>query len=176
MEKYIEEIKSLKENPPKPQDYDSTKKQFQSYKNDYMYVKQQFDEKVKELQNLRKQIETMNENSPYTQYKKKLKDSSLLFCSKVATFIEQVGGYVWLTDKLNEIPKLEREGYIKSVHVIKSWADTMEYNINNKNMLPTSMSGSSDKNSYVTNLIELHMFKITLSPLFHIKNQIKCIL
>lgn len=79
MEKYIEEIKSLKENPLKPQDYDSTKKQFQSYKNDYMYVKQQFDEKVKELQNLRKQIETMNENSPYTQYEKKLKDSSILF-------------------------------------------------------------------------------------------------
>ena len=132
MEKYIEEIKSLKENPPKPQDYESTKKQLQSYKNDYMYVKQQFDEKVKELQNLRKQIETMNDNSPYTQYEKKLKDSSLIFCSKVATFIEQVGGYVWLTDKLNEIPELEREGYIKSVHVIKSWADTMEYNINNK--------------------------------------------
>ena len=27
---------------------------------------------------------------------------------------------------------LEREGYISAVHAIKSWADTMEYNINNK--------------------------------------------
>ena len=34
--------------------------------------------------------------------------------------------------EINEIPELEREGYIKSVHAIKSWADTMEYNINNK--------------------------------------------
>lgn len=49
----------------------------------------------------------------------------------------------------------------------------MEYNINNKNMLPTSMSGSSDKNSYVTNLIKLHTFKITLSPLFHNKKSNK---
>ena len=28
--------------------------------------------------------------------------------------------------------ELEREGYIKAIHTIKSWADTMEYNINNK--------------------------------------------
>jgi len=132
MEKYIEEIKSLKENPPKPQDYESTKRQLQNYQSDYADLKRQFDNNMKELQNLKKQIETMNDNSPYTQYEKKLKDSSLLFCSKVATFIEQVGGYAWLIDKINEIPELEREGYIKSIHVIKSWADTMEYNINNK--------------------------------------------
>lgn len=132
MQKYIDEIKELKSNPPKPEDYDATKKELQDYKFDYKQLKVQFDEKVKELQDLRKQIEIMNNNSPVTQYEKKLKDSTLLFCSKIATFIEQVGGYIWLADKINEIPELEREGYIRSVHVIKSWADTMEYNINNK--------------------------------------------
>ena len=132
MQKYIDEIKELKSNPPKPEDYDSTKKELQDYKFDYKQLKTQFDEKVKELQDLRKQIEIMNDNSQVTQYEKKLKDSTLLFCSKIATFIEQVGGYIWLTDKINEIPELEREGYIRSVHAIKSWADTMEYNINNK--------------------------------------------
>lgn len=132
MQKYIDEIKELKSNPPKPEDYDSTKKELEDYKFDYKQLKSQFDEKVKELQDLRKQIETMNDNSPITQYEKKLKDSTLLFCSKIASFIEQVGGYIWLTDKINEIPELEREGYIRSIHAIKSWADTMEYNINNK--------------------------------------------
>lgn len=132
MQKYIDEIRELKSNPQKPGDYDSTKKELQDYKFDYMQLKTQLDEKVKELQGLRKQIEIMNDNSPVTQYEKKLKDSTLLFCSKIATFIEQVGGYIWLTDKINEIPELEREGYIRSVHAIKSWADTMEYNINNK--------------------------------------------
>lgn len=132
VQQYINEIRELKDNPPKPEDYDSTKKELQDYKFDYKQLKTQFDEKVKELQDLRKQIEIMNDNSPVTQYEKKLKDSTLLFCSKTATFIEQVGGYIWLTDKINEIPELEREGYIRSVHAIKSWADTMEYNINNK--------------------------------------------
>ena len=132
VQQYIDEIRELKNNPPKPSDYDSTKKELQDYKFDYKQLKSQFDEKVKELQSLRKQIETMNNNSPQTQYEKKLKDSTLLFCTKVSNFIEQVGGYIWLADKINEIPELERKGYIKSVHAIKSWADTMEYNINNK--------------------------------------------
>ena len=132
IQKYLDEIRELKSNPQNPEDYEYTKKQLNDYRFDYQQLKTQFDEKVKELQDLRKQLETMNNNSPITQYEKKLKDSTLLFCSKIATFIEQVGGYIWLTDKINEIPELEREGYIRSVHVIKSWADTMEYNINNK--------------------------------------------
>lgn len=135
VQQYIDRIKELESRAPKivkPDDYDSTKKELQDYKFDYKQLKSQFDEKVKELQSLRKQIEVINDNSPQTQYEKKLKDSTLLFCTKVSNFIEQVGGYIWLTDKINEIPELEREGYIRSVHAIKSWADTMEYNINNK--------------------------------------------
>ena len=134
VQKYIDEIKYLKENPiiEKPDDYDETKKQLQYYKSDYSNLKSDFDSKVKEVQDLRKQMENIKSEDPASQYSKKLKDSTLLFCSKVSAFIEQVGGYVWLTDEINKIPDLEREGYIKAVHAIKSWAETMEYNINNK--------------------------------------------
>ena len=132
MQKYIDEIHSLKANPPKPSDYDSTKRQLEDYKKDYSNLHSQFEDKVKELQDLRKQMENIKRDDPSEQYAKKLQNSVLTFCAKVSTFIEQVGGYVWLTDQINEIPELEREGYIKAVHTIKSWADTMECNINNK--------------------------------------------
>ena len=132
MQKYIDEIHSLKANPPKPADYDSTKRQLEDYKKDYSNLHSQFEDKVKELQDLRKQMENIKRDDPSEQYTKKLQNSVLTFCAKVSTFIEQVGGYIWLTDQINEIPELEREGYIKAVHTIKSWADTMEYNINNK--------------------------------------------
>lgn len=132
MQKYIDEIRSLKANPPKPADYDSTKRQLEDYKKDYSNLHSQFEDKVKELQDLRKQMENIKKDDPSEQYTKKLQNSVLTFCAKVSTFIEQVGGYVWLADQINEIPELEREGYIKAVHTIKSWADTMEYNINNK--------------------------------------------
>ena len=132
MQKYIDEIHSLKANPPKPVDYDSTKRQLEDYKKDYSNLHSQFEDKVKEVQDLRKQMENIKRDDPSEQYVKKFQNSVLTFCAKVSTFIEQVGGYVWLTDQINEIPELEREGYIKAVHTIKSWADTMEYNINNK--------------------------------------------
>lgn len=132
MQKYIDEIRSLKANPPKPADYDSTKRQLEDYKKDYSNLYSQFEDKVKELQDLRKQMENIKKDDPSEQYTKKLQNSVLTFCAKVSTFIEQVGGYVWLADQINEIPELEREGYIKAVYTIKSWADTMEYNINNK--------------------------------------------
>lgn len=134
VQKYIDEIRQLKENPivQEPDDYKDTKKQLQYYKQDYSTLKSDFDEKVKELQDLRKQLENIKNVEESDPYSEKIKNSTLLFCSKIATFIEQVGGYVWLTDEINKIPELEREGYIKSVHAIKSWADTMEFNINNK--------------------------------------------
>lgn len=134
VQKYIDEIRQLKENPivQEPDDYKDTKKQLQYYKQDYSALKSDFDEKVKELQDLRKQLENIKNVEESDPYSEKIKNSTLLFCSKIATFIEQIGGYVWLTDEINKIPELEREGYIKSVHAIKSWADTMEFNINNK--------------------------------------------
>lgn len=127
-----EEIKVLRKSLSEMEKYKSANKQLEGYKKDYQLLQESFSEKVSELQKLRKQIQIMNETSTEVQYEKKLKDSTILFCSKVATFIEQVGGYVWLTDKINEIPELEREGYIKAIQSVKAWADTMINNINNK--------------------------------------------
>lgn len=131
VQQYIDEIRELKNNPLKPSDYDITKKELQDYKKDYSNLKSQFDEKVSELQNLRKQIENMKVTTPTEQYNQKLKDSTIFFCSKVAEFIEKVGGYVWLIDHLNELPEYEKKSYISAVNAIYSWADTILNNINN---------------------------------------------
>lgn len=131
VQQYVDEIRELKSNPPKPSDYDSTKKELQDYKKDYSNLQSQFYEKVSELQELRKQIENMKETTPTEQYNKKLKDSTIFFCSKVADFIEKTGGYVWLVDHLNELPDYERKSYISAVSAIYAWADNLLNNINN---------------------------------------------
>ena len=130
VQQYINEIKQLKENPPIPSDYNSTKRELLDYKNDYNNLKSQFNEKVLELQELRKQIENMKVTEPTEQYNKKLKDSTIFFCSKVADFIEKVGGYVWLSDHLNELPDYERKSYVNSVKAIYAWAENLLSNIN----------------------------------------------
>lgn len=131
VQQYVDEIRELKNKPPKPYDYESTKKELQDYKKDYSNLKSQFDEKVSELQNLRKQIENMKVTTPTEQYNQKLKDSTIFFCSKVADFIEKVGGYVWLIDHLNELPDYEKKSYVSAVNAIYSWANTILTNINN---------------------------------------------
>ena len=130
VQQYINEIKQLKENPPIPSDYNSTKRELLDYKNDYNNLKSQFNEKVLELQELRKQIENMKVTEPTEQYNKKLKDSTIFFCSKVADFIEKVGGYVWLSDHLNELPDYERKSNVNAVKTIYAWAENLLSNIN----------------------------------------------
>jgi len=130
VQRYIDEIRELKNNPPKPYDYDSTKQALQNYKYDYSNLKSQFDEKVSELQTLRKQIENMKVTTPTEQYNKKLKDSTIFFCSKVADFIEKVGGYVWLIDHLNELPDYEKKSYISAVNAVYAWSSNLLSNIN----------------------------------------------
>lgn len=130
-EKYIEEIKLLKENSQIPEDYESTKRELKGWKEDYKNLRSQFDEKVSELQDLRKQIETMKVTTPTEQYNQKLKSSTIFFCSRVADFIEKTGGYVWLVEHLNELPDYERKSYINAVNAIYAWADNLLRNINN---------------------------------------------
>lgn len=130
VQKYIDEIRELKSNPPKPEDYDLTKQQLQDYKTDYQQLKTQFDNKVFELQELRKQIENMKQTEPTERYNKKLKDSTIFFCSKVADFIEKVGGYVWLTEHINELPEYEKKSYIHAANSVYAWAQNLLNNIN----------------------------------------------
>ena len=130
-EKYIEEIKLLKENSQIPEDYESTKRELKGWKEDYKNLRSQFDEKVSELQDLRKQIETMKVTTPTEQYNQKLKSSTIFFCSRVADFIEKTGGYIWLVEHLNELPDYERKSYVNAVNAIYAWADNLLRNINN---------------------------------------------
>lgn len=129
VEKYLDEIRELKNNPPKPADYDFTKTQLQGYKTDYQNLQKQFNSKVTELQELRSQIEKMQETTPTEQYNKKLKDSTIFFCAKVADFLEKAGGYIWLTNHLNELPDYEKKSYISAVNAVYEWSNTLLNNI-----------------------------------------------
>lgn len=114
---------------------DEIQRKFDSYRKDsekdFKNLQDSWSEKVRENQHLRKKISALENQTAAKEYEKQLKDSVLIFCGRINNFIQDVGGYVWLTEKINELPALERKGYIEAVKAIKSWADTMEYNINN---------------------------------------------
>lgn len=130
VQKCIDKFKEEKNNSSYPSNYEKTQRELQNYKKDYEDLYRQFESKVEELQESRKQIEKMKETTPTEQYNQKLKDSTIFFCSKVAEFIEKVGGYVWLTEHLNELPEYERKSYISAINTVHIWSETMLNNIN----------------------------------------------
>lgn len=132
-EQYLKEKKEYNyedNNNQSTNELEQTKEQLKNYKSDYKYLQSQYDEKVSEINNLKNQINQMKETEPTEQYNKKLKDSTIFFCSKVADFIEKTGGYIWLTEHLNELPDYERKSYISAVNAVYAWSSTLLNNIN----------------------------------------------
>lgn len=112
-----------------PEDYERLKKSVKDYEKDYKDMRSQFESKVKELQEERQKVKALTDNTAEDEFNKKIKDSTFLFCTKVANFIEQVGGYVWLGEHIDKLPEFERAGYIKAIETVSAWADTLKYNI-----------------------------------------------
>lgn len=127
-------------SPTLPSDYEEIKlknkeleeelQYYMKYKEDYETMVRLHDKKADELNELRKEIKTMENEDEPEDFVEKLRYSALVFCGGVDNFIEKYGGYIWLTDKLNEIPDFERKGYIHAIQTIKAWALQMENNIN----------------------------------------------
>lgn len=136
LESEIEELHTKLQNRPTiekeiiPDDYEKIKKLNQGYKNDYIKLNTEYENKVAQITKLKQQIETMTKSTESEKFSKKIKDDTIFFCSKVARFIEEVGGYVWLTDHINELPDYERKSYIKAINTIGGWYETLKNNLN----------------------------------------------
>lgn len=79
---------------------------------------------------LQNELNEYKDKSPEKQMKQQICDSCFVFASRVAAFLEDVGGYVWLATKINEMSNDERNGYLLSLQMVKDWVNTLEYNIN----------------------------------------------
>lgn len=134
VQKYIDEIKYLKEHPVarEPDDYADTKRQLAGYKNECALLQKDLENKVKEVQHLRKEIEIMKNTPETEEYNQKLKNSTIFFCSRVADFLEKTGGYVWLTDHIKELPDYEKKSYVSAAEAVHSWSYNLLNNIKEK--------------------------------------------
>ena len=77
--------------------------------------------KLKELE------EKMRE--PETEREDEIKRSAIFFCAGVSNFIERYGGYIWLSEEINNMEASERDGYMRAVNALKGWIYQMEQNI-----------------------------------------------
>lgn len=114
-----------------PNDYEKIKKNLKESEEYYEKLKKEFDGKVRQLNELKQQINSLKSITEEEKYAKKLKDSAIFFCSRINDFIEKTGGFVWLSDNINELPDFERKSYIKAIEMVENWAIAMKANMKN---------------------------------------------
>lgn len=114
-----EELDSLKQ-----------KLKYQVSSDDYDRLRKEYSAKAGEASDLKRQIKALVKADSKTKHREKLKDSALMFCTRVHTFLSDVGGLAWLTEYIDELDDYDRKSYIKALDLIEGWILTVKYNIN----------------------------------------------
>ena len=110
----------------KPADYDDIAK-------DNARLNKENRDKCNELARLKKQLELAEAKTAQKQAENKLIDDSFFFCSKVETFIRDVGGLAYLAVKINDLREKERTAYLKAVNIVEAWAQNIKGSIYDNN-------------------------------------------
>ena len=131
----ITELKTELNNRPKievevkPDDYDKLVKLKQENEKDNRRLRDEYNSKCEELNELKAQIKFEKERSIQKQAQNKIIDDAIFFCGKIDLFIKDVGGLAYLGDKLEQLPDNEKKAYIKAVSIVKAVADNILTNI-----------------------------------------------
>lgn len=128
MERREPEVKTVVQTVV-PDDYESLKSDIQLLRNNNERITKEINSKRSELEELKEKLSTIENASPQQQFSKKLKDDTIFFCSHVAEFLKTNGGYIWITDHLNELPEYERKSYIRAIDEVAAWCQSVRENI-----------------------------------------------
>ena len=115
-----------------PDDYEEFKRKYESKSllekqiktlEEEIYKK---DTKILSLQIAQK--EAVNK-LPQTEKEKKLLDDSLSFIWAVNDFLKKVGGLVYLTQQISDLPTHERNRYISAIENVWGWSNQTKFNL-----------------------------------------------
>ena len=115
-----------------PDDYEELKKKAKeasAWKMDYEKQQNKVLEKQKQILELQDEIKKLQEQTVREQSNNDMIASSIMFATQCKNFIESVGGYVFLSEHLMELPERERKGYQISAQAVHDWAQVVLNNI-----------------------------------------------
>ena len=107
-------------------------KEYNDLKADNARMARECNAKYKEIEELKSKLKAIENVSAEEQFSRKLKDDTLFFCGRVADFLQKNGGYIWITEHINELPEYEKKSYISAIDSIGAWYQTIRDNINAK--------------------------------------------
>ena len=112
-----------------PSDYKEVKNKAKAYDAETKRLNDKLEEAYQERNELESKIKELEEQTAKEQAHGDMVASAIYFIAQCGSFIRDVGGYVWLADKIADLPTRESEGYIKAAMAVRDWANVLIQNI-----------------------------------------------
>ena len=112
-----------------PSDYKEVKNKAKAYDAETKRLNDKLEDAYKSRNELEARIKELEEQTAKEQSNGDMVAGAIYFIAQCGSFIRDVGGYVWLADKIAYLPDRESEGYIKAAMAIRDWANVLIQNI-----------------------------------------------
>lgn len=112
-----------------PSDYKEVKNKARAYDAETKRLNDKLEEVYQERNKLEEEIRQLREQTAKEQSNGDMVAGAIYFIAQCGSFIRDVGGYVWLADKIADLPTRESEGYIKAAMTVRDWANVLIQNI-----------------------------------------------
>lgn len=112
-----------------PEEYQKAKREADTLREELRQEQRKADEKQKEnlrLQDRVKELEGITQEGLDTQ---NLNENVIYFCTTCNNFIGNVGGLVWLTSRIDDMPERERGLFLKAAYSFRDWATAFIANL-----------------------------------------------
>lgn len=117
-----------------PDDYEELKrkaKMSDAHKSDFQYMQGRYQEMAEKWKKAEHEKDALiaEMNKPEEKKKHELRLSAFHFCTGVASFLEEYGGYAYLMQEIDSLEEKERERIQNAVRSIRDWAEIMSNEI-----------------------------------------------
>lgn len=126
---YKERIKTLESQSSVPGDYKEAKAKAKAYDSETQRLNQQLEKAYKQRNQLQERIRELEDQTAREKTSNDFVAGAIYFVAQCGSFIRDVGGYVWIADKLADLPEKDREGYVKAAMAVRDWANVLLQNI-----------------------------------------------
>lgn len=140
LEEAEQKLIEAEENPEvvevTPKDYQEAKFKAKAFDRETQRLNQKLEEAYRERNKLQERIEELEKATPEGLDTENLSQNVFYFCTMCNNFIGNVGGLVWLTDRVAEMPDKEKEMFLKAAASFRDWSlaftDNLERRLNNE--------------------------------------------
>ena len=116
-----------------PDDYEDLKEKVKLYRTQ---AKSAEDSRVASSEKYRKELKEANERIKDLENRKgleelqrKLEEEADYFAIRTVDYIQKNGGYVWITERMEQLPEDKRKTFVKTIYAIDAFAKQMVANI-----------------------------------------------